>query len=229
MDALLDAALTTWGTLWQTLVGEGDTSVRLRDLAVPATIVGYFFEILLARELQRRDATLWRGGRSKDEKDLVCVSDSSKSVEIKCSGQAGFKIFGNRSYGQRPTRNDAPKKEKSGYYLTVNFFQQTLTLIRFGWIDAEDWDPQLAPTGQMAGLRKAVYDGKLIPLEGSYRRHAPVFLLDGAGPVAASQLAALGIATIGELADYRGELPRKLDSLRERNAELIHRCRADDD
>ena len=47
------------------------------------------------------------------------------------------------------------KKEKSGFYITVNFFNQTLTLMRFGWIDADDWDPQEAPTGQMAGLKQA--------------------------------------------------------------------------
>src|SRR5437868_3069761 len=41
---LLDAATTAWATLWQTTVGTGSISVKLSDLRVPATIVGYFFE-----------------------------------------------------------------------------------------------------------------------------------------------------------------------------------------
>ena len=48
---LRDAVIKTWSTLWQTTVGAGETSVKLTDLNVPATVVGYFFEVLLAREL----------------------------------------------------------------------------------------------------------------------------------------------------------------------------------
>jgi hypothetical protein len=58
---LLDAAKTAWATLWQSTVGTGALSVKPSDLRVPATIVGYFFEVLLARELERRTPTLWRG------------------------------------------------------------------------------------------------------------------------------------------------------------------------
>ncbi len=53
---LLDAATTAWATPWQTTVGTGSLSVKLSDLKVPATIVGYFFEVLLARELDRGSA-----------------------------------------------------------------------------------------------------------------------------------------------------------------------------
>jgi hypothetical protein len=209
---LLEAALTSWGTLWQTTVGIGPLSVKLADLRVPATIVGYFFEVLLARELEQRDP-LWRGNQSKDEKDLVYIPDPALSVEIKTSGQSGFKVYGNRSYGQKAESDLLIKKEKSGFYITVNFFNQTLTLIRFGWIDAEDWDPQEAPTGQMAGLKQAVYDFKLVPILGSYRQQAPVLLLDGVGPATEAQFAAIGIHTVGDLLLYQGELPSRLSRI----------------
>ena len=88
---LLDAATTAWAMLWQTTVGSGSISVKLSELRVPATIVGYFFEVLLARELERRAPTLWRGNLSKEDKDLVYVPDSAFSIEIKTSGQAGYK------------------------------------------------------------------------------------------------------------------------------------------
>jgi hypothetical protein len=129
---LLEATTASWRTLWQTTIGSGALSVKLADLRVPATIVGYFFEVLLALELERRAPSLWRGNQSKNEKDLVYVPDPRFSVEIKTSGQAGFKIYGNRSYGQKSENDLLVKKEKSGFYLTINFFNRTLTLIRFG-------------------------------------------------------------------------------------------------
>jgi hypothetical protein len=221
---LLEAALTTWATLWRTTVGTGPLSVKLTDLRVPATIVGYFFEVLLARELERRAPKLWRGTQSKDEKDLVYLPDPALSVEIKTSGQAGFKVYGNRSYGQKSGIDLLVKKEKSGFYITVNFFHQTLTLIRFGWIDADDWDPQEAPTGQMAGLKQAVYDYKLIPVPGSYRQKAPVLLLDGVGPATAAQLAGFGIHTIGDLLHFKGELPARLARMIQKNQNFLDKC-----
>lgn len=218
---LRDAALSTWKRLWQTTVGSGPTSVGLAKLKVPATVVGYFFEVLLAREMERSAPGLWRGSQSKDQKDLVYLPDPSLSVEIKTSGQTGFKVYGNRSYGQNAGNDFLVKKEKSGYYITANFVNQTLTLIRFGWIDADDWDPQQAPTGQMAGLKKAVYDYKLIPIPGNYRQQAPIILLDGVGPKTEEQLAELEIRTVGDLMRYPGELPGRLAKIRDSNRRFL--------
>ena len=221
---LLEATTSSWETLWQTTIGTGALSVKLAELRVPATIVGYFFEVLLALELKRLAPAFWRGNQSKDEKDLVYIPDARLSVEIKTSGQAGFKIYGNRSYGQKSENDLLVKKEKSGFYLTINFFNQTLTLIRFGWIDAEDWDPQAAPTGQMAGLKQAVYNYKLIPIPGSYRRQASVSLLDGIGPATTERLGQLGICTIGDLLCFRGELPGRLARIVEKNKRFLDAC-----
>lgn len=221
---LLDTAITAWATLWQTTVGTGAVAVSLSDLRVPATIVGYFFEVLFARELQRRAPTLWRGNQSKDEKDVVYIPNPAFSVEIKASGQAGFKVYGNRSYGQKSEGAGPAKKEKSGFYITVNFFNQTLTLIRFGWIDADDWDPQEAATGQMAGLKQAVYEGKLIPLPGTYRQHAPIFLLDGVGDSTAALFAEQGISTVGDLLRHEGQLPGRLARIKHANESFLNAC-----
>jgi len=221
---LLDAALSAWDMLWQTTVGAGSIVVRLSELRVPASIVGYFFEVLLARELERREPAVWHGNQSKNEKDLVYAPSPGFSIEIKTSGQCGYKVYGNRSYGQKSIDDLGIKKEKSGYYITVNFYERTLTLIRFGWIDADDWDAQEAPTGQMSGLRKAVYDYKLIPIPGSYRQRAPVSLLDGVGPTTASQLSAIGIHIIADLLSFPGELPSRLARIREKNQKLLSGC-----
>jgi hypothetical protein len=224
LPELRDTAVAAWGTLWKSTVGAGASSIRLSELKVPATIVGYFFEVLLARELETRHPELWRGSRSKDEKDLVFLPDPTLSVEIKASGQAGFKVYGNRSYGQTPERESLVKKEKSGYYVTVNFYEQNLTLLRFGWIDAEDWEPQKAATGQMAGLKPAVYKYKLISISGAYRQSAPVILLDGVGRKTADAFARLGIQTIGELLAYSDQLPPRLERIKVFNKEFLAGC-----
>jgi hypothetical protein len=222
--ALRDTAMTVWALLWQTTVGTGEVAVKLSDLRVPATIVGYFFEVLFARELQLRAPEFWRGNMSKDEKDLVYIPDPTFSVEIKASGQCGLKVYGNRSYGQKQEPTLPVKKEKSGFYITVNFFDRTLTLIRFGWIDASDWDAQEAPTGQMAGLKQSVYDGKLLPLQGAYRQHAPVRLLEGVGDKSAASFAELGIITVGELIRYEAPLPARLAQIKAKNQKFIEQC-----
>lgn len=223
-ELILEASEAAWTTLWRTRIGAGKTSVAMGELTVPATVIGYFLEVLLARELELRCPGQWRGNRSKEQKDLHYLPDPSLSVEVKTSGQLGDRIYGNRSYGQKSGNEALVKKEKSGYYLTVNFHGKALTLLRFGWIDAEDWKPQVAPTGQMAGLSDAVYASKLIVIAGAYRRNAPVGLLKGVGPAKAKELNALGIRTIGDLIAKKSELPNNMARLLEMNAELLRAC-----
>jgi hypothetical protein len=220
-SVLLEAATQTWANLWETTIGKRPVSVKLSELKVPATVVGYLFEILLTRELSRLQPTVWRGTQSKDEKDLVCVSDPLQSVEIKTSGQRGFKVFGNRSYGQKSENDLLVKKEKSGFYVTINFFERTLTLIRFGWIDSDDWIPQAAPTGQMAGLKQVVYNHKLIAIPGRYRQEIPVRLLNQVGAQIDGKFAELNIRTVGDLLRYRGELPAGLTRIKKLNDQFL--------
>jgi hypothetical protein len=221
---LKESCLAVWDRLWRTTVGEPPLSVNLAALEVPASVVGYFFEVLLARELATRCPEVWRGNQSKEEKDLVCLPTPRASIEIKTSGQLGDKVYGNRSHGQKAENESLVKKEKSGYYLTVNFFGQTLTLIRFGWIDSDDWVPQGAPTGQMAALKPAVYQYKLIVIPGAYRRYGPVRLLAGVGPKAAAELAGCGIRTIGDFIDKQGALPTRLANILTANREFVQGC-----
>jgi len=197
-DQILDAALLSWSRLWSTWVGDANVGFPLAEIDPPATVIGYMFEKLFAKELAARLPGSWRGGIGS-EKDLHCLADETMSVEMKASGQLGYKVFGNRSYGQALANEDAGKKDKSGYYITVNFFGQKLTLLRFGWIDATDWQAQKSATGQMAGLPPEVYAHKLIAIRGAYMLEGPVQLLDGVGAKAAKDLSDLGVETIGDL------------------------------
>ena len=206
LDELRDIALQMWQILWQTRIGTGQSAIRLDEIDIPAMVVGYFFEKLYARELGTRYPSQWRGGRSRDEKDLVCLTNPFFSTEMKSSGQLSTKIYGNRSYAQRAKRDSSTSKvEKSGYYITVNFYQTTLTLLRFGWVDYEDWQPQRAATGQAATLRDEVYKFKLLEIRGDYRLNGPIGLLNGVGGKRIEIFASEGIKTIRDLLAYRGD------------------------
>lgn len=201
VDTIRDAALVSWGRLWSSTVGDAETGFKLQELDPPATVVGYFFEKIFSKELAKRMPDVWIGGRGS-QKDLHCITDESKSVEMKSSGQLGYKVFGNRSYGQKNEDEEAAKKDKSGYYITINFYKHDLTLLRFGWIDAGDWQAQKSATGQMAGLGEKTYQNKLIIILGPYMLNGPIQLLKGVGPKAASELMDLGIDTIGDLVKF---------------------------
>lgn len=200
LSDILAISQHAWSSLWSTRIGTGSDAIDLRHLPMPATVVGYFFEKLFAKRLSDITDGQWRSGHG-GEKDLVCEQNPAHSIEIKASGQLGLKIFGNRSYGQELQAGSIGKKEKSGYYITVNFYGMTMCLIRFGWIDAGDWKPQLAPTGQMAGLEQAVYDSKLIPIKGDYTLAGPAQLLNGVGAKKAESLRDQGIITIKQILD----------------------------
>jgi hypothetical protein len=209
LDLIHDVAVAAWNNVWNTTIGSGATAIRLADLNAPATVIGYFFEVLFARELETRYPEDWRGNRTGEEKDLVCIKAPEHSVEIKSSGQLGFKVYGNRSYSQEVENTELAKKEKSGYYITANFYQQTLTLLRFGWLDIDDWKGQKAATGQMAGLSKIAYEDKLVIIPGDYRLDGPVELLKGVGEKMVGILHGLGIHTIRDYLDYSGKFPKK--------------------
>ncbi len=107
LDELEEVAVGVWRVLWQTRIGEGEATIRLDEFDVPSTVIGFLFEKLFTRELESRRPKQWRGGRAKHEKDLVCLTDGQFSTEIKTSGQLGDKVYGNRSYNQQPTAEDA--------------------------------------------------------------------------------------------------------------------------
>lgn len=208
-DVIKEVALASWKILWQTKIGEGATVMNLEEINPPAIVVGYIFEKLFAKELQRKYPTEWRGTQSKDEKNIFYIQNSEFSIELKTSGQLGTEIFGNRSSGQKVENEVLAKKEKSGYYITVNFHKTTLTLLRIGWLENSsehtDWKPQISQTGQASPLTKDAYKYKLFTISGDYLLKAPVKLLDRVGDKTAKDLAEEGVRTIRELSQYNGK------------------------
>lgn len=199
MSELVEVVSCSWNRLWQTKIGDENLSFPLSEIDPPATVIGYMLEKLIAKELNNRYPLLWKGGVEDSDKDIVYIPTVDFSFEIKSSGQRGVKIFGNRSYGQKLQNEAQSKKDKSGYYLTVNFYKTTLNLIRFGWIDAEDWKSQSSSTGQMASLPNDVYEHKLKPLIYDYCTNSKVWLVKRVSPKVEEELNHKGIYTIGDL------------------------------
>lgn len=129
--------------------------------------MGFFLHELIPLELAARYPKQWRGEEKASEKDIVYIPNDRYSIEVKTSSNPSH-IFGNRSYAQETAKG---KKEKSGYYITVNFEKflveqkrPRVRLIRFGWLDSSDWVGQVAATGQQSRLPSEVENYKLIEI-----------------------------------------------------------------
>lgn len=136
-----------------------------KDFIPSSSNLGFFIENLLAIKLAERYADIWKHGKEKDEKDIVCLTNNDYSIEVKASSSAKS-IFGNRSYGQE--QSSKAVKDKNGFYLTINFekFEKDslempkITLIRLGFVEHTDWRAQTSEKGQQASLSPEVYKNK---------------------------------------------------------------------
>jgi hypothetical protein len=135
-----------------------------KDIFPKPQIMGFLLHELIPLELAAKYPKLWREEKTTSDKDIVYIPNDYYSIEVKTSSNPTH-IYGNRSYAQAATEN---KKAKSGYYLAVNFQKVVkgkvarIVLIRFGWLDANDWIGQKAATGQQSRLSPDVENNKLL-------------------------------------------------------------------
>lgn len=162
--------------VWKEIFESNLTSRGYRigiDLFPRPQVMGFFLHELIPLEFSNRYPGIWRREENDSEKDLVYLPNDYFSIEIKTSSSK-HNTYGNRSYAQQNTTGRKTKKDKSGYYLVVNFqkFENNKTghhipeinLVRFGWIDFSDWQGQTAATGQQARLNPYVEKYKLLKL-----------------------------------------------------------------
>lgn len=174
MSEICEIVNQSWASLFKSKLGTKGFRIG-QDIFPRPQIMGFLLEELIVLELASRFPRTWQRGREKNDKDVVCLKDAALSFEIKTSTHA-TQIFGNRSYGQKQrkrrgrtsTAKTKPIKEKSGYYLAVNFegFGTKETLprvrrIRFGWLDHKDWVAQKSETGQQARVELKAQRSKL--------------------------------------------------------------------
>lgn len=163
---IVDIVLLCWKGIFQTAIA-GRLKIG-EDIFPGPSILSSFIHELVPAEFEQRYPGTWRREQSAAEKDLVYLPDDRYSVEIKASSQKG--IYGNRSFTQVSVARPQ-KKDKSGYYLAINFppVHKTrdyapISMVRFGWLDIGDWRGQVAASGQQASLPRDVLEGKLLLL-----------------------------------------------------------------
>lgn len=216
-DEILEISLLSWNKLWTTKVGN---TINLNEVELPATVIGYFFQKLFTHELSNRYPTKWRGERNKEDKDIVYIENDFFSTEMKSSGQMGYKIFGNRSYNKESQNTDNSLKNKSSYYITINFSGKILTLIRLGWIDQDDWTSQASENGQAATLNQDTYKYKLIEINGAYQLKSPIQLLYGIGDKTFDKLKSESILTFEDLINYSGNITL-INNIKKKNEDIL--------
>jgi hypothetical protein len=164
VNEIYEIVISVWEEIFESSITSRGYKIG-KDIFPSPQIIGYLLHELIPLELSSRYPQLWRREENAKEKDLVYIPDPNSR-----------KIAGNRSVAQK-SKTGKTKKDKSGYYLTVNFdkieknitkpnspFNPKIRLVRFGWIDEEDWRGQDSPTGQSASLNNDVYSYKLLEL-----------------------------------------------------------------
>lgn len=165
-NEIFEVVHEVWSSIFDSGIGSKPFKIG-KELFPRPQVMGFFLHELIPLEFGYRYPGVWRREETTDEKDLVYVPDTNYSVEIKTSSSKN-KIYGNRSYAQKTSKS---KKSKSGYYLAINFQKTTktiiepqITLVRFGWLDHDDWIGQAAASGQQARLSSDVESYKLLTL-----------------------------------------------------------------
>lgn len=168
-DEIVEVVRSAWESIFNSKMGTKGFHIG-KEIFPKPQIMGFFLHELIPLELSARYPEKWRGEKDSSDKDIVYIPNDHYSIEVKTSSNPNH-IYGNRSYAQATTRG---KKSKSGFYLAINFekFSKTIIrpnirLVRFGWLDSEDWIGQKAPTGQQSRLPPEVENNKLLEL---YRR-----------------------------------------------------------
>lgn len=162
-EEIVNLVLESWNYVVGTKLGHKYTIGS--DIKLKPQIMGFFLHELIALELANKYPGKWQTEQTAKDKDAVYLLDEKYSIEIKTSSNKKH-IYGNRSYAQ-PNANGTGKKGKSGYYLAINFEKFSddsvarILLIRFGWLDHEDWMGQIAATGQQSRLSNETENGKL--------------------------------------------------------------------
>lgn len=149
--------------------------INLVDLELHGSIYGGLIDTVLREVIIKSDESKWMRPNLKVDKDVIYIDDNKKSLEIKSGGQKNTQVFGNRS-SNLEEKNE--QKSMAGYYITINYYNKELYLIRFGWLDEEDWIGQV-DGGQQAKISEDAYELKLKILYGSYLMNTPTDLLLG--------------------------------------------------
>lgn len=161
-EQLVASILQAWNNIFETSIGVHNLKIGVHIFPKPQ-VIGALLHELVPAELAAAYPDDWRGEKNANDKDIVYIPDDFYSIELKTSSNPA-RIFGNRSYAQKPSQG---KKGKDGFYIAVNFekFSSSnphpeILVIRFGWLDHTDWKGQKSESGQQASLSPETYNLK---------------------------------------------------------------------
>lgn len=159
---LVEMVLIAWSNIFETSIGRHQLKIGEQIFPKPQ-VIGALLHELIPAELAATYPKEWRGEDTSGDKDIVYIPNDSYSIELKTSSNP-TRIFGNRSYAQKPSQG---KKGKDGFYIAVNFEKFSkknkkpeILVIRFGWLDHTDWRGQKAESGQQSSLSPETYELK---------------------------------------------------------------------
>lgn len=165
-DEIVKITLESWDEIYRSKIGRKPYYIG-KDIFPKPQIMGFFLHELIPLALETKYPGQWRKERSTKDKDMIYIPNDFFSIEMKTSSNPKS-IFGNRSYAQA---GNTEGKSKSGYYLAINFEKfgekypkPRILMIRFGWLDHEDWIGQKSATGQQSRLKREVENYKLLQL-----------------------------------------------------------------
>lgn len=162
-DEIVTTVLKSWNDIFSSNIGAFYIG---KDIFPTPQIMSFLLHELVAHYLGLAYPGIYKVGTLKGEKDIHCIDNSNFSVEIKASSHPS-QIFANRSYAQ--PQLGIGSTTKNGYYITINFEKfdhvtkrlPEVTLIRFGYLEHNDWIAQNSATGQQARLSSEAYRHKL--------------------------------------------------------------------
>lgn len=151
-----------------------DDKIKLSDLELHGSAYGGLIDRILSNLIVKNEL-YWEKPTKKNQKDIVYKKNINYSVEIKSCGQKNTKVFGNAS--SNLYKKNKEEKSMDGYYITINYYKGDLYLIRFGWLDKEDWKSQ-DKGGQQARITDFAYQNKLKILYDDYILNTPLQLIN---------------------------------------------------
>jgi len=163
---IVGICLNSWKSILAGFIND-KLCLTIGEMKISPQAIGALLHDIIPEYIQKNKIKGFRKGTG-GEKDIVSDINENDSVELKTSSQKC--IYGNRSY----TKSEGGKS-KSGFYLAVNFDKMTdndsprIQLIRFGWLDYEDWIGQKSESGQQARLRPEAKENKLITFYDAFK------------------------------------------------------------
>lgn len=174
-EQMISLCTKAWNIIKEMNIKILEKEYKLVDLHLHGSTYGGLIDIALRELIVQSDESKWDRPVSKADKDVINKQDKKFSLEIKSGGQSNTHVFGNRS-SNLEGKNE--QKSMAGYYITLNYYNDAMYLIRFGWLDKEDWKEQVEG-GQQAKIEESAYKFNLNILYGRYLMDTPTDLLLG--------------------------------------------------